>query len=246
MIEKRLSVESLTELCRYPEKSDLIAAPMRKKNHSSYERAMIEESLGNGRFSVLFIDHGFTAELHYNRLRKINDAEILKIPCLAFRCRLASLRPSSQANFYGQWSTLSNDYFKKQVEKSNKIYGQIYSVVDSVVNLELIVCDQKRQININDVLIEKGFAVKTEESYLSKHNHERRMRMMNIEKITIEERRFYEEEQYDRDYLVSQVIARFVELLTFSLVRLKKETIKYLHNTFTTLFYFSIPTRLTR
>lgn len=212
---------------------------MRKNNHSRYERAVIEEFLGNGRFNVLFIDHGSTAELHYNRLRKINDPEILKIPCLAFRCRLVSLRPSSQANFYGQWSTVSNDYFRKQIEESEKIYGQIYSVVDSVVNLELITCSQKRQINVNDVLVEKGLAVKTEESYLSKHNHERRVRMMNIEKITVEERQFYEEEQYDRDYLVSQVSARFVESLTFSLVRLKREkNNKYLHNTFTRIFDF--------
>jgi len=184
---------------------------MERDNSSIYHRAIIEEfASGNeGPIDIFFIDYGYSSQVRFSDLREIDDVEISKIPCLAFRCSLACLRPSNQVNPYGRWSNISKKYFERQIRKSKKILGKIYSVVDSIVNLELIVADRKEKFNINEDLIEKGYAVRREESYLSNHNHEIRTNINTTSyMISTEEKEFYEEKQYDKDYLleVSKVI----------------------------------------
>lgn len=175
---------------------------MEKDASFIYHRAVIEEFTPvNELIDIFFIDHGYSSRMRFSDLREIDDVEILKIPCLAFRCSLACLRPSNQVNPYGRWSKISKSYFETQVKKSQEIFGKIYSIVDSTINLELIaVHNKKRKFNINEDMIEKGYAVRKEESYLSNHNHELRTNINNL--MSIEEKQFYEEEQYDKDHLL--------------------------------------------
>lgn len=183
----------------------MVAAPMRKTESLTYHRAIIEEisSCAAGLVDVFFIDHGCSSRVQYNDLRKIDDNVILEIPCLAFRCSLAFLRSSNQTNLQNRWSEISKNYFRTQIKESEKIFGKIYSVVDSIVNLELIVVNGRgERLDINESLIEKGYAIKREENYLSQRNHELRADINNIDLMSTEKKTFYTEMQYDRDDLL--------------------------------------------
>lgn len=179
---------------------------MERKDSLTYNRAIIEDfTLGLGELvDVFFIDNGRSTRVRYSDLREINDATILEIPPLAFHCNLAFLRPSNEANFHGRWSKISKNYFEMQIKKRNKIFGKIYSVVDNIVNLELIASNKKgEEFNINDDMIEKGYARRKEESYLSTYNHELRVSVNNnVTTMSMEEKKFYEEEQYNKNYLL--------------------------------------------
>jgi len=179
----------------------------------TYHRAIIKEYISEiGELvDIFFIDHGRFSRIRCSDLREIDNTTILEIPPLAFCCNLAFLRPSNQSNFYGQWSERSKNYFGMQIKENKEILGKIYSIVDSVINLELIVVNEKGQkCNVNENLIEKGYAVRREESYLSKHNHDLRANISNINAMSMEEKKFYEEEQYDKYHLLE--VSRLVEL----------------------------------
>ncbi|XP_011343987.2 probable ATP-dependent RNA helicase spindle-E [Ooceraea biroi] len=204
-IEKALNSHQLKELSSCSESvSSIVAAPMRKNESLIYHRAIIEEIFpAGGLVDVFFIDYGRSSRVQYSDLRKIDNNVILQIPCLAFCCSLAFLRSSNQINFQNRWSEISKNYFRTQVKRNGQIFGKIYSVVDSIVNLELIVVNNKgEQLNINESFVEKRYAVKREESYLSKHNHELRADIDTIDAMSTEKREFYREMQYDRDDLL--------------------------------------------
>lgn len=197
-----------------PKTLTLIAAPVEKNNSLTYHRAIIKEFISEvGELvDIFFIDHGRFSRIRFSDLREINNSTILKIPPLAFSCNLAFLRPSNRSNLH-QWSEKSKNYFETQINKNEKIFGKIYSVIDSVINLELIIVNEKEErFNVNEDLIEKGYAVKREESYLSKRNHELRTDINIINAMSIEEKKFYEEDQYDKHYLLEvSLLIREVE-----------------------------------
>lgn len=188
----------------------IIAAPIEKNNSLIYHRAIIKEIVSEVAelVDIFFIDRGCFSRIRCSDLREINNFTILEIPPLAFSCTLAFICPSNQSNLH-QWSERSKNYFGTQIKENERILGKIYSVVDSVINLELIVVNEKgERFNVNEDLIEKGYAMKREESYLSKHNHELRTDINIVNAMSIEEKKFYEEEQYDKHHLleVSRVV----------------------------------------
>ncbi|XP_029166028.1 probable ATP-dependent RNA helicase spindle-E [Nylanderia fulva] len=202
-IENILNKHPLKELSSPPKTSTIIAAPIERNNSLIYYRAIIEDftSRIGDVVNIFFIDNGRSSRVRCSDLREINNITILEMPPLAFHCNLAFLQPSNQANFHGRWSKISRNYFIMQINRKNKIFGNIYSVVDNTVNLELIAINEKgEEFNINNDMIEKGYARRREESYLSTHNHELRM---NINRMSMEEKKFYEEKQYDKDYLLN-------------------------------------------
>ncbi|XP_012537164.2 probable ATP-dependent RNA helicase spindle-E [Monomorium pharaonis] len=202
LIKRNLNeLDSLEKFLFTPKIWTIVAAPLERNNSLSYHRAIIKEFVSEvGELvDIFFIDHGRFSRVRFSDLRKINNTTILEIPPLAFCCNLAFVQPSTQSNLYGQWSKKSKNYFETQIKEKKEIFGKIYSIVDSVINLELIVVNEKgKKVNINDGLIEKGYAVRREEKYLSKHNHELRANVNNVNVMSIEEKEFYEEEQYDK------------------------------------------------
>ncbi|XP_072756559.1 probable ATP-dependent RNA helicase spindle-E isoform X2 [Anoplolepis gracilipes] len=202
-IQNVLNKHPLKELSSPPEISTIIAAPIERKDSSIYHRAIIKDFISElGELvDVFFIDYGRFSRVRCSDLRKINDTKILEIPPLAFHCNLAFLQPSYQANSHGLWSEISKMHFEMQIKNKREIFGKIYSVVDSTINLELITINEKgEEFNINNDLIEKGYARRKEESYLSTYNHELRVNINNSKALLMEEKKFYEEEQYDKEF----------------------------------------------
>ncbi|KAG5328427.1 SPNE helicase, partial [Acromyrmex charruanus] len=205
VIEEILNKRPLKKLLSIPKISTIIAAPVEENDSLVYHRAVIKEYISEiGELvDILFIDYGRFSRIRFSDLRKIDSTTILAIPPLAFRCNLAFLRPSNRHNLHGQWSERSKNYFLTQIKKTKKILGKIYSIVDSIINLELIIVNEKEEsFNVNEALIEKGYAIKREESYVSQHNHELRANISNINAMSIEEKQFYEEKQYDKHELI--------------------------------------------
>ncbi|KYN35997.1 putative ATP-dependent RNA helicase spindle-E [Trachymyrmex septentrionalis] len=205
VIKEILNKRPLKKLLSIPKISTIIAAPIEENDSLVYHRAIIKEYISEiGELvDVFFIDYGHFSRIRFSDLRKIDSTTILAIPPLAFRCNLAFLRPSNQRNPHGQWSERSRNYFLTQIKKTKKILGKIYSIVDSVINLELIVINEKEEsFNVNETLIKKGYAIKREESHVSQQNHELRANISNINAMSIEEKQFYEEKQYDKHELM--------------------------------------------
>ncbi|XP_071581113.1 probable ATP-dependent RNA helicase spindle-E [Temnothorax nylanderi] len=199
-IKESLNARPLKTFISIPKTSTIIAAPMKWNNLSYFHRAIIKEFISEDGESVdiFFIDHGHFSRVRSSDLREIDNPAILNIPPLAFSCRLAFLRPSNLSNVH-EWTKKSRNYFLTQMKESERRFGKIYSVVDSVINLELIVVDKKgERFNVNEDLIAKGYAVKREETYISKQNHELRTKVDIVNAMSTEEKKYYEEQQYDK------------------------------------------------
>lgn len=96
-------------------------------------------------------------------------------------------------------------FILKQIKKSKKFSGKIYSIVDSTINLKLIAfIDANKKINIDEDLIEKRYAVKRKKSYLWNYNHELRTNINN--EMSMEEKEYHEEKQYDNDHITSEYL----------------------------------------
>lgn len=200
-IEAALNARPLREYRFPPKIKTIVAAPMeRNDSPTTYHRATVEE-YNMEIVNIFFIDHGRISQVRSSDLRVIDDVAISKLPCLAFRCALATIRPSYEiGNSQGRWSKVSRDCFKAQIRGSKTIFGKIYSVANSTVNLELIVTDKNnKKLNMNKYLIEKGHAINRKESSLSKYNYDLRVGFDVVNSMSPEERSFYEGRQYDDD-----------------------------------------------
>nr|CAD7447198.1 unnamed protein product [Timema bartmani] len=187
------NVRSLVPLSGRPRVGQLLAAPYTDSDHTIlYYRARVDSITltpsGNS-VEVFFIDYGNTEHVKESALRDFDqslfdDGEfgIMGIPAQAMECVLCEIRPSLMANPRGHWTQRAINEFEKMV--SNKsFYGKVYSVVHSVVSMQLITmaASTKNTVNINDWLVLKNHAERAEESYLSKVNHDLRQQHMGLD-----------------------------------------------------------------
>lgn len=98
------------------------------------------------------------------------EKELLKYPPRIFECILTEVQPSSTHSRDGKWTKEAIEMFRTVIGKKATI--RIYSVVNGVVSVQL----NTMKDNWNFDLIKKGFAEDAEESYMSKMNHEFRLR----------------------------------------------------------------------
>lgn len=154
-----------------------------------YYRVKIQTMLSKDKAQVLFIDYGnieavAKKDLCYLPQQKSDDDKqsdlgVLQVSPLAFECVLCEIQPSKVLNPRGIWSEHVNQNFNKQTE-GKILYGKVYSIVDNVVHLELFKQKPTRNYNpesINHWLLQQGCADVAEESFLSKENHERRLKV---------------------------------------------------------------------
>ncbi|XP_076442541.1 ATP-dependent RNA helicase TDRD9-like [Babylonia areolata] len=174
----------LAKLGTRPHKDMMCAAPYMDEQEAYY-RARIEK-LETQTFSrrgipttvrvarVFFVDYGNREEVTLDRLRAL-PLEAHNIPSQAIECELMEIRPSSVKCPDGRWTVEANMVFKNIVF-GKKFLAQVYSVLNSVVRLELVQpTPQGGEISINEHLIGVRLAEKVEETYLSKQDHEWRM-----------------------------------------------------------------------
>lgn len=121
---------------------------------------------------MLFIDYGNTQSVNIQDLKCLPEPVKVKQP-QAMECVLAKIQPSIMQNSKGLWSECAIKIFKEEID-GLMLYAKIYSVVASVVYVELYKTKQMQTATLNQWLIDQGYAQPAEESYLSKENHEKR------------------------------------------------------------------------
>ncbi|XP_049276280.1 ATP-dependent RNA helicase TDRD9, partial [Rhipicephalus sanguineus] len=169
------SGENLKPLTIPPATDMLVLAPYR----GAYYRARIEGVRDNKLVKVFFLDYGNTEVVGISTLRAIDPethVDVLVTPAQAFECKLAEVRPSAMASGTEQWTKPAQEFFSHLIV-GQYLVGRVYSVVDNVVRVHLIVGTGPEQVNVNDELVNRGFADYCEESFLSKKNHQLRERV---------------------------------------------------------------------
>ncbi|XP_029835089.3 ATP-dependent RNA helicase TDRD9 [Ixodes scapularis] len=153
----------------------LVLAPFK----GAYYRARIESLGQNNKASVFFVDYGNRLILDASLLREIDPDTLfdtLITPAQAFQCKLAEIKPSALACSKEQWTNRAKDVFERLVS-GKELVARVYSVVDEVVRVHLLVRDGHLHVNVNEELVRLGIADRCEESFLSKKNHQLRERV---------------------------------------------------------------------
>ncbi|KAM8704174.1 hypothetical protein ACLKA7_008726 [Drosophila subpalustris] len=143
-----------------------------------FQRAMVTsvetQTNRNPKFRVRFIDYGDSALLSMNQLRLMPDElkhEFEQLPPRMFECRLALVQPSSVTSVYNRWPEVANEMLRS-VSKCGSIELEIYSLVDNVAAVLI----QMRDGLLNDKLVERQLARRADEDYMSRKDHDFRIR----------------------------------------------------------------------
>ncbi|XP_031619138.1 probable ATP-dependent RNA helicase spindle-E [Contarinia nasturtii] len=125
--------------------------------------------------TVCFIDFGRTQKCQMTDLYVFikTQTEQDTFPARCFQCKLAEIQPS-MANISGgnMWDRATVDLFNSFVTE-REVTAKIYSVVNGIASVYILT----KGINLNDVLIRKGFGEFCEENILSKNNHWKRQHL---------------------------------------------------------------------
>ncbi|XP_034432345.1 ATP-dependent RNA helicase TDRD9 isoform X2 [Hippoglossus hippoglossus] len=146
-------------------------APYSEVNEqSAYYRAKILHIRGNT-VEVFFLDFGNTAVVACSSLREL-PSDLLPYPFQAHEFQVSGMRPSAQSIILGnQWSSRARDRFRTLV-KGNSLIVSVYSILHNVMRVQLLINTETTNTSVVDILVEEGHAVKAEESFDSKQNHE--------------------------------------------------------------------------
>ncbi|CAN8000514.1 unnamed protein product [Ixodes hexagonus] len=153
----------------------LVLAPFK----GAYYRARIEALRPQNKAAVFFVDYGNRMILDVSLLREIDPDTLLDAlvtPAQAFQCKLAEIKPSVLSCGKEQWTERAKEVFERLVS-GKELVARVYSVVDEVVRVHLLVRDGHRMVNVNEELVRMGIADRCEESFLSKKNHQLRERV---------------------------------------------------------------------
>ena len=184
-----------------PETGTLVIAPYEQNNCRAYFRGVVEGHVTSPEVlvQIFFIDFGYSSECRLCDIRCINnESDITDTPSLSFECVLANIQPALIDNLKDTWSQNACEFFWQEIHKAGQLFGDIYSVVNSVVALELVYKDGEEEISMNQTLTDKGFAIKREPDYFSRFNNSLRLCQ---EDLSDEQCAHYEKLQYSQDYM---------------------------------------------
>ncbi|KAH8358780.1 hypothetical protein KR093_002465 [Drosophila rubida] len=201
-------IESMTEIINTPQylschvrNPSIVTKGLQllAKHKRNFQRAVVAKvethANGNPKFLVRFIDYGNTALLAIDHLRLIPHElkhEFDQLPPRMFECRLALIQPSSVVSIYNRWAHEANEMLNS-VAKCGTIELEIYSLVNNVAAVLL----HMRDGLLNDKLVERKLARRSDEDYMSRKDHDFRIRKQEIEQHIS----FTEKRNINEDYL---------------------------------------------
>lgn len=98
--------------------------------------------------------------------KKLND-----IPPRCFECTLSNIQPNQLKSQCGEWMEDTIQLFKELV-LDTKVTAEVYSVVNGIVSVIVKI----GKLNVNQKMIDEGMAQECEENYMSKMDHDMRIR----------------------------------------------------------------------
>ncbi|XP_070698843.1 ATP-dependent RNA helicase TDRD9 [Pempheris klunzingeri] len=149
----------------------LCLAPYSENNDESmYYRAVILHMRGNT-VEVFFLDFGNTAVVACSSLREL-PSDLHSHLFQAQEFKVTGMHPSAQSIIMGnQWSSRARDRFISLL-KGRSLIVSLYSILHGVMRVQLLINTETANTSVVDILVEEGHAVKAEESFDSKQNHE--------------------------------------------------------------------------
>uniref|UniRef100_A0A182VRC5 Probable ATP-dependent RNA helicase spindle-E n=1 Tax=Anopheles minimus TaxID=112268 RepID=A0A182VRC5_9DIPT len=162
---------------------EIVAAPLPNQSAKTIGRAkLLKERIIRGvpHWVVFFMDFGTTAIISVSNFRQLQGTALdtlTKIPDRVFEASLAEVQPSAIRSPKDVWMEDTIIYFR-QLVLGKRLHVEVYSVVNRVtmVVLRHSPNDSVEQ-TINKQLIASHHAQESEESYVSKMNHEKRLRV---------------------------------------------------------------------
>ncbi|XP_060520924.1 probable ATP-dependent RNA helicase spindle-E [Cylas formicarius] len=153
---------------------------------------------------IRFIDYGNLQEVQTDELYYVPQRPQCVIAPLAFKCELHGVKPTFRFNPSGVWDEEVNTDFKKLTE-GILLYGEVYSVVEDVVELTLYRSENK-EISLNQYLLNKHFAEVCAPSFRSEQNHQQRLAVQAAENPDQEANRLaYDKIVSYSDFMAPQV-----------------------------------------
>ncbi|EDW97399.1 probable ATP-dependent RNA helicase spindle-E [Drosophila yakuba] len=148
------------------------------KRDSNFQRATVirpeNQSNRQPMFYVRFIDYGDCALLPMQQLRFMSEELIQQygdLPPRVFECRLALVQPSSMVHGNYSWPTAANDLLQF-VAKCGRIDIEVYSLFNNVAAVLI----HMRNGTINDKLVAQKLCRRSDEDYMSRKDHDFRLR----------------------------------------------------------------------
>ncbi|ALC40893.1 spn-E [Drosophila busckii] len=165
-----------------------------------FQRALVlkveSQTKSQPKFLVRFIDYGDTALLPIELLRLMPDdlkSEFDELPPRMFECRLALVRPASIVS----WPKAADEMLDS-VARCGIIELEVYSLVNNVAAVMI----HMQQGLLNDKLVERQWARRADEDYMSRKDHDFRVRKQATKRFVS----LVEQKHINEEYL------RFVQL----------------------------------
>ncbi|XP_073816762.1 probable ATP-dependent RNA helicase spindle-E isoform X2 [Musca autumnalis] len=199
-IQEMLDEANKHENCRFPHpgavaKGIILAAPFDGKYHRAKVIKVINQTRHHAEFKVFFIDYGNTSIVNFKELRYLSETckYLSDIPPRLFECRLALVEPSTLKSPNGKWTDEAMEYMQTHAD-SGVVEIEIFSVVDGISNILI----KKDGSTLNHILVEKGLARSADESYMSKTDHDFRIRKQSVANRFMEDDHSRQNEEYLR------------------------------------------------
>lgn len=140
---------------------------------------------GPDKAQIRFIDYGNIQTVLFSDLFKLPNRPECHVNPIAFECQLSGIRPKNALHPSAMWSDRINELFDRKTENTI-LYAKVYSVVNETVHLELFLNryqanEEEAGQSLNSWLVREGYAQVCEESYLSRENHEKRLKVLYAE-----------------------------------------------------------------
>ncbi|EDW66733.1 probable ATP-dependent RNA helicase spindle-E [Drosophila virilis] len=169
-----------------------------KRGHL-FQRAVVlrieTQTNGHPRFRVRFIDYGDMAVLPMDQLRLMPHElkrDFDQLPPRMFECRLALVQPSMVTSSYNRWPKAANDMLIS-VAQCGRLELEVYSLVNNVAAVLI----HMRDGVLNDRLVERQLARRADEDYMSRKDHDLRIRKQEAKRnISVAE-----QERINEEYL---------------------------------------------
>ncbi|XP_075145158.1 putative ATP-dependent RNA helicase spindle-E [Haematobia irritans] len=176
-------------------KGMILAAPFDGKYHRAKVIKINNQASSGMQCKVFFIDYGNMALVNFGDLRYLSETckYLADIPPRLFECRLAMVEPSTLKSPNGKWTDAAMEYMQEHAD-SGVVEIEVFSVVDGVSNVLI----NKDGSTINHILVEKGLARNADESFMSKMDHDFRIRKQSVANRFLEDDHTKQNEEYLR------------------------------------------------
>ncbi|KAH8383191.1 hypothetical protein KR009_007200 [Drosophila setifemur] len=175
-----------------------------------FQRATVNrpENRGNRqpKFYVRFVDYGDCVLLPMEQLRLMPSellGQYVDLPPRVFECRLALVQPSTVISSKRRWPAKANEMLGS-VARGGSVELEVYSSLNNVAAVLI----HMRDGILNEKMVELGLARRADEDYMSRHDHDFRIRKQEYARYTPAAER----QQINEEYLRSNQLPQDLDL----------------------------------